>query len=239
MLSSEDGGRSYPVSLVYYRCGYTPNDYTSSLDWDVRAMIERSTATKCPTVAYQLVGTKKIQQVLCSPGVLERFISKEKADMLRRCFAEQYSLGSMASPGSDIAVENAIATNGEKWVLKPQREGGGNNFYGKELADFLKAHLGCDVLSGYVLMQRIFPRPQKSVCLRKGQVATITTISELGIYGVFVGDGSSDTPPMLNQAAGYLLRTKPLGVDEGGVATGYSVLNSIVLSGPGQASTQD
>ena len=232
MLSSEDGGEVYPVSLVYYRCGYSPNDYASDADWDVRAMIERSTATKCPTVAYQLVGTKKIQQTLCTPGILEKFLSGDKAAMLRRCFAEQYSLGSMASPGSERAVEDAISTDGEKWVLKPQREGGGNNFYGKELANFLKSHVGSDVLSGYVLMQRIFPRPQQSVCLRKGQVSTLTTISELGVYGVFVGDGSGENPPMLNQAAGYLLRTKPLGVDEGGVATGYSVLNSIILTGP-------
>jgi glutathione synthase len=35
---------------------------------------------------------------------------------------------------------------------------------------------------------------------------------------------------IVNQYAGYLLRTKPDGVDEGGVASGYSVLNSIILS---------
>ena len=31
---------------------------------------------------------------------------------------------------------------------------------------------------------------------------------------------------VLNKQQGYLLRTKKLGVDEGGVATGYSVLDS-------------
>jgi len=53
------------------------------------------------------------------------------------------------------------------------------------------------------------------------------SISELGIYGVFLGDGAS--LPLLNNCAGYLLRTKQDGVDEGGVATGFSVLNSIIL----------
>jgi len=31
-----------------------------------------------------------------------------------------------------------------------------------------------------------------------------------------------------------LLRTKPYGVDEGGVAAGYSVLNSLLLDGDGE-----
>lgn len=34
----------------------------------------------------------------------------------------------------------------------------------------------------------------------------------------------------MSEYAGYLLRTKAEGVDEGGVATGYSVLNTIVLT---------
>ena len=32
-------------------------------DWETQLMIERSTAMKCPSVNYQLTGTKKIQQV--------------------------------------------------------------------------------------------------------------------------------------------------------------------------------
>lgn len=54
------------------------------------------------------------------------------------------------------------------------------------------------------------------------------SISELGVYGTYLGDGT-DQGVILNEYAGYLLRTKADGVDEGGVATGYSVLNSIAL----------
>jgi len=62
--------------------------------------------------------------------------------------------------------------------------------------------------------------------MRKGETEVLDSISELGIYGTYVGDGSS---AMMNDMAGYLLRTKGDGVDEGGVATGYSVLNSVAL----------
>jgi glutathione synthase len=76
-------------------------------------------------------------------------------------------------------------------------------------------------------MQRIFPKAQTTAFLRKGELLILPSISELGVYGVFLGDGSSK--PLLNSCAGYLLRTKPDGVDEGGVAAGFSVLSSVIL----------
>ena len=75
------------ISVAYYRAGYSPDDYPSECEWGARAMIESSSATKCPTIGYQLAGTKKIQQVLCENGMLEKFISSASADMLRNCFA--------------------------------------------------------------------------------------------------------------------------------------------------------
>jgi len=35
-------------------------------------MMEQSSAVKCPSISYHLVGTKKIQQELAKPSVLER-----------------------------------------------------------------------------------------------------------------------------------------------------------------------
>lgn len=48
----------------------------------------------------------------------------------------------------------------------------------------------------------------------------------LGIYGIWLHDGDK---VLENKAAGYLLRTKAADTKEGGVATGYSVLDSITL----------
>ena len=50
---------------------------------------------------------------------------------------------------------------------------------------------------------------------------------ELGVYGVWLGDGAA--PPLLDAPAGHLLRTKVEGVDEGGVAAGFAVLDSPLL----------
>jgi glutathione synthase len=58
----------FAVSVFYLRAGYTPDDYPSRTEWDARCMMENCTAVSCPTVAYQLVGAKKIQQDLAVPG---------------------------------------------------------------------------------------------------------------------------------------------------------------------------
>ena len=51
------------------------------------------------------------------------------------------------------------------------------------------------------------------------------TIVELGVYGIFVGNGFKQ----LNESAGHLLRAKFTGTDEGGVAAGYACLSSPLL----------
>jgi glutathione synthase len=72
-------------------------------------------------------------------------------------------------------------------VLKPQREGGGNNLYGPQLAERLAQ--GGAGLGAYILMQRILPPPQRSVLVRNGAGTAAESLSELGIYGTWVRKG--------------------------------------------------
>lgn len=53
-----DGRRA--VSVVYFRAGYTPADFPTEREWEARLLVERSAAVKCPTLGYQLAGTKKV-----------------------------------------------------------------------------------------------------------------------------------------------------------------------------------
>ncbi|MGB1857845.1 MAG: hypothetical protein ACPHS0_15565, partial [bacterium] len=47
--------------------------------------------------------------------------------------------------------------NPESWVLKPQREGGGNNYFDKEMTQKLN-NMTPSELKAHVLMERIRPR---------------------------------------------------------------------------------
>merc|ERR1712154_162227 len=131
---------------------------------------------------------------------------------------------------------DSISGNEGQYVLKPQREGGGYNYYGKNLAIKIKENvddtgdelvLGKE-LSEFILMQRLFPPQQKAILVRAGLLeGTGDSISELGCFGTIVtkNDGSI----VHNEYSGFLLRTKFSNVDEGGVASGFATLSSPYL----------
>jgi len=215
------------IAVVYYRSGYSPDDYRSDNDWKGRLLLERSSAVKCPSISYHLAGAKKIQQELAKTGVLERFIQdKEAIAKIRNSFA---GLWSLEGEGSEEILEKAEAQP-EGFVLKPQREGGGNNIYGEDVATTvrkLRQDESGAGLAAYILMQRIFPALNKSYLIRDGVWRTEKTISELGIFSTYLRNGNKE---ILNKQAGHLVRSKVADSDEGGVAAGYGVLDSPYLT---------
>ncbi|KAJ0061006.1 hypothetical protein NL108_004723, partial [Boleophthalmus pectinirostris] len=173
------------VAVVYYMHGFVPQQYTSEEDWEALLMIERSLAVKCPDIATHLAGTKKVQQVLSQPGVLERFFPEEPhaVEQIRATFTRLYSLD--MGPEGDRAVEMAIA-DPEHFIMKPQREGGGNNIYSQDISKVLKELKGPE-RSAYILMEKILPIPSPNILLRRDKPPTICDcLSELSMYGAYV-----------------------------------------------------
>ena len=212
------------VSVVYFRAGYSPDDYHGDAEWKARELVERSNAAACPTVSMQLAGSKKVQQELAKQEVLDRYAAtKEDASLMQQLFAGLWGLDDLENDEEAVkAVENAISRP-DDYVLKPQREGGGNNIYGQEVREYLES--GTD-LSSYILMQRIRPPLNTSIMVRKGKAIETDTLSELGIYGTYLRHGSS---VLFNHEVGHLVRTKASTSDEGGVAAGFAVLDSPYL----------
>eukprot|EP00924_Labyrinthula_sp_SR-Ha-C_P016727 snap_masked-scaffold_6-processed-gene-13.25-mRNA-1 protein AED:0.23 eAED:0.25 QI:0/-1/0/1/-1/1/1/0/525 len=215
------------VGLFYFRAGYTPSDYPSPTEWKAREFIETSFALKCPNITYHLLGTKKVQQKLSIESELKQFVAAEVAPKLRDVFAGQWSMHPAEQNSDDL---NAIkkARTSEDFVLKPQREGGGNNFYGNDVGKFLAS--GGEAFGespeSYVLMQRIYPQKKEATLVRDGEMRKGECLSELGVFGVMIAN-VNDGEVAMNEEGGYLIRVKFDGVNEGGVATGYSCLGSI------------
>jgi glutathione synthetase len=218
-------GTEVEVSTVYFRAGYGPDDYPTPREWEARIRLERSRAVKCPTIATQLAGAKKVQQVLAVEEVLERFVqSPEDVERIRGTFAAIYPLDT--SPAGLEARKLAFETP-EKYVLKPQREGGGNNVYRGKIPAFLKS-IGEELWSGYILMELIESPPAEGVIVRNGEVMRGGVIGELGVYGVALW--REDTGELLvNKEAGWLLRTKGFESEEGGVAAGFGCVDGVCL----------
>ncbi|KAK9766737.1 Glutathione synthetase [Basidiobolus ranarum] len=211
------------ISVTYFRSGYGPNDHPTTKEWDARLLIERSRSIKCPTIAYQLVGAKKVQQVLAKPSLLERFVKdKTIAKRIRDSFAGLYPLD--GTPEGRAAADMA-SNEPDRFVMKPQREGGGNNIYGQDIPDTLK-NMSVEQQSAYILMDLIVPPTIENVVVRQGQLYDGKFVSELGVYGIWISDGSK---VLVNENAGHLLRTKLSDTKEGGVATGFAVIDSPLL----------
>ncbi|KAM6113110.1 LOW QUALITY PROTEIN: glutathione synthetase-like [Pterocles gutturalis] len=92
------------VAVVYSREGSVPQSYDQQ-NWEARLLLERSRAVKCPDVATQLAGTKKVQQELCRPGILEKLLPgrAEAVAGIRATFAGLHSLD-MGEEGDKIAL---------------------------------------------------------------------------------------------------------------------------------------
>ncbi|KAJ4402776.1 Glutathione synthetase [Didymella pomorum] len=225
---------SYEVTTIYYRAGYSPDDYVKEEDWEARLHLEKSRAIKCPSVLTQLAGCKKVQQVLATPHSphLKRFLPDEEiASQLLKTFAPIYPLdkSDAGQEAKKLATEPSSAA---RYVLKPQREGGGNNIYRKAIPPFLQK-LPETQWSAYILMEMIEPPPLKNAIIRNGVIERGGVICELGVYGVCLwrgGSGEGEKGEILeNFEAGYLLRTKGDQSEEGGVAAGFGAVDSCCL----------
>jgi glutathione synthase len=226
---------TFEAAVVYLRAGYGPGDYPTPSAWEARYQIERSAAIACPSVLTQLAGMKKVQQVLATPesvsstpSALRRFVPDDEAaySALWMTFANIYPLDT--TPAGLEA--RRLATDPEeckKYVMKPQREGGGNNFYRTAIPQRLK-EIPEEHWGSYILMELITPPPVVNTILRNGKLEHGGVICELGIYGTCLWNQATGEV-LRNEGAGYLLRTKGDKSEEGGVAAGYGCMDSCRL----------
>ncbi|XP_054275649.1 glutathione synthetase-like isoform X1 [Macrosteles quadrilineatus] len=215
------------VAVVYFRAGYEPGHYHSQKEWDARLLMELSTAIKCPSIHYHLAGTKKVQQSLAKPGCLERFLDdSKKIQEIQDIFTGLYSLD--LDDAGNTGVQKALSSP-EKYVLKPQREGGGNNVYGSEIKEALLNMADSEERSAWILMDRIHPPVQVNYIVRPNQstVELQDIVCELGIFGVVIGD---EKQILTNRQVGHMLRSKLSSANEGGVAAGVGALDSPYLT---------
>lgn len=226
----------FEVAVVYFRAGYGPSDYPDADTWKARLQIERSHAIKCPTILTQLAGAKKVQQVLATPtststpSILHRFVKNAWAateiERLEKTFTNIFPLDE-SSAGLEARKLAMDEESCKCYVLKPQREGGGNNTYRSAIPPFLKS-LPETHWKSYILMEIITPPPVHNTILRAGALEQGGVICELGVYGTCVWN--QETKEVLhNEEAGYLLRTKGNKSEEGGVAAGFGSMDSVRL----------
>ncbi|ANB15487.1 glutathione synthase [Sugiyamaella lignohabitans] len=235
------------ISVVYYRSGYGPSDYPTEREWSARYFLENSHAIKCPSVLTQLSGAKKIQQLLTDTPIFNRFAKFSKSTLEDSLVLE--AKGTETIDTKDFLLKKILDTfvkiypldeserglearklafdSPEKFVLKPQREGGGNNVYRRNIPSFLTS-IPKKNWGAYILMELIEPAENKNKILRMGEVYSGNVVSELGVFGGVLWDTKTGES-YLNSNSDWLLRTKLETSDEGGVAAGFGCIDSVYL----------
>ena len=97
-------------------------------DWNALFKIESSRAVKCPSLGTFLAGMKKIQEYLYIEKNLAELCNNEREliDSFQSVFAKFLRL-------DDSENFKKVMDNPGDFVLKPQREGGGNNYYDEKI----------------------------------------------------------------------------------------------------------
>ena len=132
------------IGFVYYRTGYQADHYMNSAEWDetkwqTREMLECSMAIKCPSIDLHLATFKKFQQSFSDESLLRQVSGSDgTTHALKHLFKGIWSLEDLCKEGAEVnsVVEQALE-NPHEFVLKPQKEGGGNNFFDQELKENL------------------------------------------------------------------------------------------------------
>ena len=217
------------VAITYFRAGYTPQDLQSEPARQARKLIARSTTISVPDLATHLAGTKKIQQVLTSPHLLRTFLKEDDATLLENSFARIVTLDdSIEIDDKQVLASEAAIANPDRFVLKPQREGGGFNLYGEDIRTHLST-ISAKERHRYILMERLYPPVHQAQGIRDGQLWQDEVVSEIGQFGIFL---ARNDEILLNRGSGYLVRTKKRNANEGGISSGSGHLNSLARLDP-------
>lgn len=187
-----------------------------------------------------------MQEELTKPGVLEGFLGdfgEGEVRELRDTWMGMWGLDAPADTdgggGGGESGDGIVRArrSADKLVLKPQREGGGNNVYTTDIPAFLDT-LPEGERAAWIAMRLIEPPGVGGYLVRAGAgssaggVVQTEVISELGIFGwaLFGGEGDHGKGKNIEEEeVGWLVRTKGKDSNEGGVAAGFSVLDSLVL----------
>jgi glutathione synthetase len=231
------------IDVVYLRAGYQYQDYIAT-DLDARRccdalratriFIERHRVAVNATVAQQLATSKRLQQYLASASadrLAEFGFSASEALQLRAILVEMRAV--------DAHTISCLRERGNTadWVLKNQGEGGGHCLFDEDIAPRIE-RMSAQDYPAWTLMRRLRPvaREIPTLVVREGRGQRVERlVSEIGMFTAHLaGRPLLESPGHVAGYVGYLVRSKPPHVTEGGVHSGFGMLDSLVIS-PGEA----
>uniref|UniRef100_A0A914H9C9 Glutathione synthetase n=1 Tax=Globodera rostochiensis TaxID=31243 RepID=A0A914H9C9_GLORO len=263
--SVENNTSALTVEAIYQAClKLDPHDFTLRYDdkivavvfnqdnmlstdpkkMESRRTIERSTAIKAPSLAAALAHTKKVQQVLAKPGMVERFFpNPEEAPLIeaiRKTYANLWTIEEDDNNEYPQIIEE-VKKDPHKFVLKKIEYA---QYQNRNLAriyfeqEILKSMTNFTPIerSAYILMEKLQPTIVKNHIVKTMFDENMNVppsifedvTPELGIFGTLLGN-IVDGKVLHNVQLGHQMKTKLASENEGGIARGKSAYDSAYL----------
>ena len=212
------------ISMFYFRAGYCESDFQDEESWQGRELIELSTAIKVPDINTFLTTFKVFQYELSKPHVMKHYCDNELIinDILR-FFGGIYYIRDMNDEAKK-ELFSKIKSDPTKYILKPMREGGGNNVYGDKLKELIpeEGNEPGDLLKVSVIVDKIDSAVHESIVLRNEKISFQNSVSEFSIYGIVL---SNENIFKINKSSSFLVRTKNKDEIEGGIMEGAGAVD--------------
>lgn len=126
--------------------------------------------------------------VLCKKSeILKLGLTEPQADLLLENFCRVVGLNEDFE-GSRQKMKSYVLNNpngADKFVLKPQREGGGNNYYDEDVLQKIM-EFDREVLNAHILMDRVYPKKEIGIFTDGLEIYVDQVITEFGFYSWFV-----------------------------------------------------
>jgi glutathione synthase len=229
------------VHVVYLRAGYQFQDYIAT-DLDTRRCCDALLATRMFIERHRVALNATVAQQLASSKRMQLRLSGDDGSLLQRLgFApnERDALLAVFTPMHSVNGRTATRLRDEgnltQWVLKNQGEGGGHCLFDQDILHRLDT-LGERDFGAWTLMQRLLPagRDTDTLLVRDGRARTAQRlVSEIGLFSAHLGGEALETDGHHEGHRpghiGHLVRSKPPTVSEGGIHSGFGVLDSLFI----------
>lgn len=229
IVNNQNQVQETEISIVYFRTAYSPIDFEYENSWDIRLLIEQSRAIKCPSAAFQLAGVKKFQSVLNDETILKKYINVEYSHLMNNIWKTFMPFYPVNDANLKLLDQKPLG-----FVLKPNREGGGNNYFGYDVRPKYLKIMESDEAKAYTLMEYIDQPTVNGYILKPSsklveQQPGIEIKTELGVFGAILASTKTNELKF-NRNIGHLLRSKTATSDETGVMAGDGALDSPYLT---------
>jgi len=212
------------ISMFYFRAGYCESDFPDEEAWQGRELIELSTAIKVPDINTFLATFKVFQYELSKPQIMMHYCQTDLIinDILR-FFGGIYYVRDMDAE-KQKELFNKIKAEPNKYILKPMREGGGNNVTGEKLKEIIpeEGNEPSDLLKNSVIVEKIDAMEHEAIVLKEEKINVQNSVSEFSIYGIIL---TNENNLYMNKSVSFLVRTKNKDDVEGGIMEGAGAVD--------------